>query len=333
MKRIELLNILEKVKPGIASNDLVESMTYFLFSKKDIITYNDKISIQHPLKTEFNLFVKAKDLYKIVSTLTTETISLTEKKGKLNIKSKSINANLSTIEDPEILARIKTVDKSLKNAKWEKLPDNFNESISLCSFNASNQEADKSLTCVYINNKDCVASDNHKIAHSILSETMETMLIKASEIKNLIAINPIEYSTSKAWLHFRNEDKCIFSIRRVDGEFPDFFPFFDFEGDKINLSSNMLEGMNLTSVLIEQENPFVTIKIAKGFCNIFGKSDAGKIQHRSKIDYKGKKEISFIINPEFLKEMMSHSSSITVSKERAKLQTDSDFSLLTSLYA
>jgi len=93
MEKIRLLNALEKIKPGISNKGIVESMSYFMFSGKDVITYNDKISIQHPLKTDFSLFVKANDLYKIISKLTAKKVFLTEKKDKLHIKSKSLKAN------------------------------------------------------------------------------------------------------------------------------------------------------------------------------------------------------------------------------------------------
>ena len=141
MKRKELLSVLEKVKSGIATKDIVESMTYFMFSGKEVITYNDKISIQHPLKTDFKLFVKANDLYKIVSRLTDDDIILSEKKGKLNIKGRTINANLSTIFDKEVLTRVDNVRKSLKKAKWKKLPENFCQCINMCSFTTSTLES------------------------------------------------------------------------------------------------------------------------------------------------------------------------------------------------
>jgi len=308
-------------------------MTYFLFSGKNIVSYNDTISIQHPLKTDFNLFVKANDLYKIISKLPADKVSLSIKtEGKLNIRCSTLNASLSTINDQEIRDRINTIGSSLKKAKWKKLPKNFNDSISLCSFSASKQESDQTLTCISINGVDCVASDNRRIAHAVLSESMDPMLLKASEIRSLIATDPIKYSASKSWLHFKSENNCIFSIRRIDGNFPDYLQFFEFDGSKVELSKDIIKGVDITSILADKLDPFVTIKIIDGVCNIVGKSEAGKIQHRSKIDYKGK-EISFTINPEFLKEMMSHSSSIIISKERAKLQTDTGFTLVTSLYA
>ena len=69
-----LLDVLKKVKPGIASKDIIESMTYFFFSGEDIITYNDHISIQHPFKTNFSFFVKAKDFFSIVSKISVQEI-------------------------------------------------------------------------------------------------------------------------------------------------------------------------------------------------------------------------------------------------------------------
>lgn len=330
ISRKELLSVLESVKPGVASKDANDSMAYFLFSGTDVVTYNDKISIQHPFKTPFSLFVKASDLHKIMSRLTEDKIIATEKGNKLNIKCKTMIANLSTIQDDEISERIANVHKSLKGSKWAKLPENFCDSISLCAFFASTQESDQTLTCVHVNGSDCISSDNKRISHAVLDSPLKTMFVKASEIKNLIAIHPVKYAISKAWLHFKNEDGCIFSIRKMDGKFPEFLPFFDFDGTEINLPQDILEGMDIASIFAEDSDPSINIKISKGNIIISVKSDAGTIQHRSKIDYDGD-DISFIINPSFLKQMMTHSSSIIVAKDKARLETD-NFRLVTALY-
>ena len=113
MNRKKLLDVLKKVKPGIAEKDIVESMTYFYFSGKEVVTYNDKISILHPLETDFNLFVKADDLYKIVSLSKADVLKIEEKGNNLNIRSPKMNVNLTTIIDEEIVDRIKLIEKSL----------------------------------------------------------------------------------------------------------------------------------------------------------------------------------------------------------------------------
>lgn len=332
MKRKELLKVLENVKPAITSSDMTDSMSYFFFSGKNIITYNDHISIQHPFKTDFTLFVKATDLYKTITKLNTDEISLTEKDGKLNVKCNKMNANLSTIHDEEIVERIKSVQNSLRKAKWKELPNDFSDGISLCSFIASKQESDQTLTCVLIDGTDCISSDNKRVSHAILGSSVERMLIKATEIKNLTVLNPIKYATQKAWVHFRNSENCIFSIRRVEGQFPDFLQFFDFEGVNVNLPKNILEGVDLASIFADTSDPTINIGISKGFVIVSVQSDSGTFKFRAKIKYTGE-DVSFKINPEFLKQMMLHSSSIVISEDKAKLETDDkSFSIVTALY-
>lgn len=332
LNRKDLLKIFDKIMPGIDKKDSLEGMSHFYFSGTNIITYNDRISIQHPLKTDFDLFVKATDIYKILSKLKTDDITLVGDKDKLNISCKTMKANLATVSNDEVISRIKNVASSLSKIKWKKLPTNFISNLILCSYTASTQESDRTLTCVYVNGSDCVASDNNRISHAKMEEPVDELFVKASEIKNLASINPVEYAVSKSWIHFKNSDGCIFSIIKVSGNFPDFLPFFDFEGTEVNLPSDILEGVDIASVLVS-DDPAIQFKISKGFCHISVQSEAGTMKFRSKIDYNGK-DVSFTINPDFLKQMMEHSSSITVSNKMAKLHTDDEnFSMVTALYA
>lgn len=332
IEKTKILSILEKVKPGITRTEHIEAMSYFFFSGKDIITYNDKISIQHPFKTDFSLFVKASDLHKIISKLNSDIVTILEKDGKLNITCKKVKASLPTIMDKEVSDRIETISKSLKNVKWKTLPENFSKSISLCYFTASKQESDGTLTCVYVNEKNCVSSDNNRISHAVLTSDIDEMFIKASEVKNLIDTNPIEYAITKAWLHFKNKDGCIFSIRKQDGKYPDFFQFFDFKGQIIELPKEVMEGIDLNSIFVDETNPSVNCKITNGFLFISTKSIAGRITHKSKINHNGN-DVLFVINPLFLKEMIKYSSSVIIGDDKIKIKTDDDsFSILTALF-
>jgi DNA polymerase III sliding clamp (beta) subunit (PCNA family) len=330
MNTKELLNALEKVKPGISSKSSSEGMSYFYFSGTDVITYNDKISIQHPFETDFNLFVKANDFYKIISKLSTEEINVVEKNNKLNITGKKIKSSLATIQDNEVSERIKSLSKSLSKVEWQELPKNFNESILLCSFTASTQISAGTLICVYLKENICVASDNSRISYATLDSEIDEMFIQASEIKNLVSISPTKYAITQSWLHFKNEDGCVFSIRKIEGEFPDFMSLFDFEGIKIDLPKEIIEGIDIASILADVNDKAINIKIAKNAVILSAKSDGGKIMHRSKIDY-DKEEINFSINPDFIKEMMKHNSHVSIGEGKAKLQTES-FSLLTAFY-
>ncbi len=333
MDRKKLLDVLKKVKPGIAEKDIVESMTYFYFSGKEVVTYNDKISILHPLETDFNLFVKAADLYKIVSLSKADVLKIEEKGNNLNIRSPKMNVNLTTIIDEEIVDRIGLIDKSLKDVKWKKLPANFMENAVLCAFAAAKVEAESTLSCVYFNGENSMAFDNDQFASAKLAGKVDEMFIKASQLSNLSSINPTMYVRTKAWIHFKSTDGCIFSIRRIDGDFPqkDMEDALDFEGRTVDLSEDILEGTDIASIFVDTMEPVVTIKITKGRCIVSVKSEGGGSQHRSKIEYEGA-DIEFNLNPDFLREMLNHSTTITIDDEstKAKLSTE-NFTMMTSL--
>jgi DNA polymerase III sliding clamp (beta) subunit (PCNA family) len=307
-------------------------MSYFYFSGKNIITYNDRISIRHPFKTDFKVFVKAIEFFNIITRLNSPKIKLFQKEDKLNVASKTAKIKLAAIEDDEANLMIQNVSKSIKKSEWKKLPENFKESIKLCSNTASIHEADGTLTHIYLEGIDCISSDNNRISHAILDSEINGMFIKATEVNNLSNIDPKEYSVEDSWIHFKNEEGCIFSMRRITGEYPDYLQFFKFNGKKIKLSNSIIDGIDLTSVLADSSVPVIDVKIVKGSCIISIDSDSGKIQHKSKVDYKGK-EINFIINPNFLKEMISHSTSIIVGEDKAKLETENKFSMLTLFFS
>jgi hypothetical protein len=331
MNRKKLLEILKKIKPGVADKDIVESMTYFYFSGKEVVTYNDKISILHPLETDFNLFVKADDLYKIVSLSKAESFKIEEKGTQLNIRSKSMNVNLTTIIDEEIVDRIGLINKALEDVKWKKLPSNFIECARLCSFAASKIEAESTLSCVYFNGANSQAFDNDRFASAQLEGKVDEMFVKASQLSNLASIEPVLYCTTKAWINFKSDDGCIFSIRRIAGDFPDLLGVLEFDGRTVDLSTDILEGADIASIFVDSMEPVITIKISKGKCIVSIKSEGGGSQHRSKINYEGA-DIQFNLNPDFLREMLQHSTTITIDDEstKAKLSTE-NFTLMTSL--
>ena len=64
INKVELQEALEKVKPGLASRELIEQSTSFAFMGDRVVTYNDEISISHPVKNlDVTGAVKAQTLY------------------------------------------------------------------------------------------------------------------------------------------------------------------------------------------------------------------------------------------------------------------------------
>jgi hypothetical protein len=49
LPRVEVIDILTKVSPGLASSDLIPVLTHFWLSGDTVTTYNDRIAVEHPL--------------------------------------------------------------------------------------------------------------------------------------------------------------------------------------------------------------------------------------------------------------------------------------------
>ena len=325
-----MLNALKAVKPGIASKADIESMTYFYFTGKHVVTYNNVVSIQHPLKTNFSAFVKATDIFNLLLKITSDTIETKFEKGKLHIKAGRVKTTLQTITDSDVVKRIEAISKQSQGLKWFRLPENFSDAINLCKFAASTNESDQTLTCIDINGVDCIAADNSRAAHSKLDKPMKKMLLKASEVKALFDIKPTGYSLNKSWLFFRNKKGCTFAIRNVQGNYPDFKSLFEFDGKTVQIPDEILEGVDIASIFTNEDTPRVHIEIVSGMCTVSVESDNGSFEFPCPIKYKGD-GFSFNIDPSFLEEMMKHSTEITIHGEKAKIESG-DFKIVTALY-
>lgn len=331
-EKAPVIEILSAIKPGLASKDIVESMKNFYFSGETVVTYNDKISISYPFKTDFTGFVKADTLYNLISKLPYPKFKLQGKNDQISLTSKGVNVNLPSIEDTEVIKRIEVINTEIEKVKWKKLPSNFSDSISICSFAASKSETESTISCVYIKEDTCVATDNKRIAYATLDKVMSELFIKASEITHLVKIEPLKYGVSKGWLFFKNKIGCIFSIRKIEGGFPDWKPLFDFQGKEVELPKNILQGVDLASVFTQLDHSAIlNITIEKNKCLITITTEGGNLKYVVPVDYKDE-PIQFVINPEFFKEMLKHSTTLTFIEGKAKLETK-NYSILTALYA
>lgn len=312
--------------------DIVEGMKNFYFDGKNVITYNDKVSIMHPFKTDFKSFINADTLYKLISKLPSKQFKIKQKENQINVLAKGVNVTLSAIMDQEVINRISVVNKGIKKVEWKKLPENFSDCINLCSFAASTSETESTISCIRLDNKICVATDSKRLAYAKLNSKIEPMFIKASEVKHLLGIKPTHYGSNKGWLFFKNKDKCVFSIRKIEGEFPKWKHLFKFDGTQVNLPKELLRGIDLASVFTENGSVLpLDIYIEKNTCYLTIKTDGGKLDYRIPIEY-DQEPIDFVINPDFLKEMMRFDTTITFVEGKAKLETE-NYAVLTALWA
>ncbi|KKL67773.1 hypothetical protein LCGC14_2131610, partial [marine sediment metagenome] len=194
IKTKELLKALKETKAGTAKKTLTQEEPTYIFTETNLLTYNDQTCIQYPFESDFQCSIPATEFYDIISKIDDKEINLKLTEDKLAIKSKSVNANLSTIQQEDILQLIQDLGiDSIK--KWKKLPEDFIEGVFLSSFSVSKDMSQPYLTCIFVDDKRIISSDNYRISrYTMKSRTRQSFLIPGDSALALSKFEVKEYS-------------------------------------------------------------------------------------------------------------------------------------------
>lgn len=216
MKKQELLNALEKVKPGLANKDMVEQATSFAFMNSRVITFNDNISISYALP-DLNITgaVKADELYKFLSKVKEDDIDLICDSGEIRIKSGKAKAGLSIEADIKLpLNEVGAV------GKFTPLPSDFISILDTVRFCCSKDMSKAKLTCVHIRKDGMMeACDNFRaIRVKMKSGVPDNFLLPESSASALVNYQIESLSLVPGWAHFANKDQSLIFSCRVYSE-------------------------------------------------------------------------------------------------------------------
>lgn len=302
ISRTELLEALEKVKPGLANKELIEQSTSFAFIGDRVVTYNDEISVSHPVKGLENMkgAIKAKTLYEFLARVKDEEIEIEQEENEVLIKTGRSKAGLRF--EYEIRLPLEEVGEI---GNWMKLPEDFIDALRLCYPACSNDMSRAILTCVNIRDDKVEASDSFQIIQYQLKEKMPAdFLIPASSVKELIKYDIQEVSVGENWVHFRTPEGTIFSCRTIEGEFPDVEKFLGIEGEEFTFPEDMREALNRANVFAKKETDISTIPTVKviaknGELILSARNEYGWFEEKLKTQHEDVK-FSFSIGVEFL---------------------------------
>lgn len=324
IKRQELLDALTAIRPGLARKAILEQTMDFIFTREEVLAYNDKICISHPFRTDFECSIPAEQMYKVLASMSQKELELTYKGGNLLLKEGKMSAKLvATKGIPSIVEKLGLED--LEN-KWKELPKDFLEGLFLCMFSASQDMSQPYLTCICVDQNIMTSSDELRISQYMLEETdfKDTFLIPAKSVEELVRFKVVEYYLGKAWVYFRTKEGVIFCSRIISGEYPDCTSYFEFEGVRLYLPSELKDSVE--TALIMADGAFdidkrIEVNISDGMIECLGENEMGWVKKIVKMKSK-KKEVSFSINPIFFSEILSRTKVMICGTEKALFQTD-----------
>lgn len=315
VNRKELIKVLKKIKPGLASNGLIELSTHFIFDKEVVRTYNGAISISHKIKTGLQGAVKATEFYNLLDKMEDEKV-LVERKGDVFvIKGKRISANMKI--DPNVSCPIET--PSTDSDEWKKLPSNFAKKIEMGLFSISKNMNSPELTCLWITDNTVFSCDGYRGTKQTMDSSVENdFLLPGAAAKNLKDYSFQKMINTKEWLHFMDEGNTIFSCRTYDRKYPDgIWDFFDVSGIETTFPKNfdkVVDRVSTLAVANFELDRIIHLTIANGSFICEGKGDHGEVSEKVDIAYDGP-DIAIKIHPVFLVEILKYLKNVIIGDE------------------
>lgn len=321
IKRKDLVDVMARVKPGLSSKEIIEQSSHFIFDGDTIRTNNDRVTITEQFECPIQGAVQADQLYAFLNKLTEEEIHVEYDDGLLEIKAGKTKAEIRV--DEEI--KLPSIDLS-KLKRWNKLPEDFNQAMSFCSFSASKNMIVPALTCLYIKDDLMLSCDNFRATKwKMKSKVKDSFLLPADSASDLFKYSPGKYILDNGWIHFSvNDGKTIFSCRTIGGQYPEvILDYFDIKGKSVFLPDGFEKIIERVSVFCQEDfekDYAIELKFNKGAVTVYAEGIIGKAQELCKIDFKD--ELSVKVHPQNFVEILKYLKEMIICENSLLFKTD-----------
>jgi len=327
LNKNELLRALEVVKPGLANKEIIEQTTSFAFIDGRVVTYNDKISISHPVPglEDLHCAVVADRLYKFLGKLKDENISLsTGKDNELQFKSGRTRVGLTLQSEVKL-----PLNQLESRKKWKELPENFVKFVAFSMSSCSKDMSRPLLTCVHINENGIIeGADSFRITHCNLQTNMpvDTFLLPSEASVEVVKLNPTLVAAGEGWIHFKNEEDTEISCRIMSDTYPDTNDIIKCQGIRIILPKTIEETLERAMVFAKRDrmlDEIVYISIENNSILIEASSEEAWFKEDLNMRYSGTR-IQFGITPYLLKSILSETYGCTLDENKNKLKFEGE---------
>ena len=307
IKKEELIEALQTVKPGVSKNLLVEQMQCFIFDNGSVITYNDEISIIHPIDgLDFNGAVNATEFLNLISKIKSEELDITVVENELLIKAGKAKAGFVLQAEINLpLYQIKG------DEEWQGLPDNFISLLEKVYPSCGSDMSKPALMSVFINHTTMCASDSFKIIRGTFStEFTSTFLLPQTAAKEVVSIQPTQYLIDDNWVLFKNENGTIIVCRISFERAPDFNRYFNqiTEGaSDIRMPSSIDEIIEKAGVIVKSSdkiNETIYVYLEKNKIKVRSQTITSWFEETARCNYDGE-NMEFGLAPVLFKDIFT----------------------------
>lgn len=316
INREQLLNQLESVLPGLSPREIIEQSSCVVFKDGKIITYNDEVSCSQKTELDITGAVQAMPLVNILRRLKEDELEIESDGIELLIKGKKRKTGIRM--EKEILLPIDSIEVP---DKWNSLPDDFIDAVSIIQECAGKDETQFVTTCIHIHPDFIESSDNEQIArYKIKTKIKESFLVRKEALKYIVSLNMTKISETENWVHFKNSEGLVLSCRRYLEEYPDWSKVLKVNGKIITLPKGLKDAAERCEVFSAEmpEDNQVTIFLKPGKLKITGKGVSGWHTEFKNLSYK-EQAMSFTISPKLLAKIVDKHNECEITQEKLKV--------------
>lgn len=331
-----LKSVLTTLKTAIDKKDVSTQLGCVILSHGFIFAYNGVTMVSFPFDwDDGTIAINALDFNNIVSGISDKEIQLSVEQDTLKIRSDNTKAEIALLLDSTNVEDI-YYSFDWETFDWIDLPDNFVTALAMTqSSMAKKAQAIYAVDCVSVQGDTICASDGFRFTQYMLSEGMPEFLIPYSGVKNLIKYPDIkQYHVDRNWAHFLDVNEVVISCRLVRGTFPDVQEIIqNFQSNRvIPLDKTMIPILKKMGKITDETTDFlkfVRITIKPGETTIKSSKIGASITQRCANDLTVP-ELTFVISPIFLIEILDKVTEIAVGDHHALFEYD-DFLHFVSL--
>jgi DNA polymerase III sliding clamp (beta) subunit (PCNA family) len=322
INKSDLVSALEKVRPGLSAKEAILQSTSFAFLNGCVVTYNDEISLSHPVEgLEITGAVQATELYQLLKKLKQEEIDISVTDNEIQLVSGKTKAGLTL--QTEIKLPLSEVERK---SKWKILPEGFKDALRFAVSSCSKDMSKPVLTCVHVSKDGFIEGcDNYRVARWTLEGEFPTgtFLIPQSSVLELLKLEPIKVALDGGWVHFITDDKTTMSCRVIDDSFPDTSKLLNVKGVELSLPEGITEVLDRAGVFAKRDATMdenVTIALEKGKVRVESKSETGWFKEEVPNEYTGD-DLKFDITPSLLKDILKETNSFQACGRTLKFES------------
>lgn len=317
--RMEFVNLLETVQPGLSTKDIFEQSSTFVFSNGWLITFNGEIHcrIRTQLPPDFTGAVDAAPLLAALYKFGEDNVDLETDGAELRIN--GVRKAVGVRMQAEIVLPIDQVERP---GKWAELPEDFSAAVEIVQETAGTNKDEFITTTVHISPKWIESCDRWQATRYLIRCGNErSFVVRQTALKHVVRFGMHLMSETENWVHFKNKMGLVFSCRRFVDPFPDLGESFKVPGEVVVLPKGAESAAELAGIFSgeDKDNDKVTVEISGTRMRVIGQGAAGWAREDLEVSgYRGA-PVAFRISPALLALVVKKHSQCEISETKLRV--------------